>query len=787
MANTITVKVPFGQKVAFGVGMLANQMFPAVLGIFMVVLVQDLGFPGWMWGVIYFFPRIFDSITDPIMGFISDNTKSRWGRRRQYVFIGAIIMGLAFIIMWQLYRSDGIDYNFTYFLLWSFVFYLGLTIFSVPYVAMGYEMSNDFHERTNIMAVAQWIGQWAWVIAPWFWVIMYDPELFESADVATRTLAIWVGIICMLFAMVPAIFIKSKSTLNENYAPLKLKTIGKSLTEIISGFKDAFALRPFRKLCIATFLVFNAFNTIAAFSFFIIVYHLYDGDAGAAGIWPTLFGSVGALATTFMVIPIVTRMSKVLGKKKAFIYSQGVSIIGYIMLWFLFVPGKPYMFMFALPFFSFGIGSLFVLMMSMTADVIDLDELRTGKRREGTFGAIYWWMVKFGFAIAGGLSGVIMSTVGFDSGAQVQPDGAITGLRLFFSGLPILGTTIAILVMRNYDVTEETANEVRAELDKRHQETQKQTSFYHGNKLLSFPNIEIDEYKLDNIKFNSETNPKIKEIFLRTLNEGMYGLCFSPYKEGQSIGDFLTKGQINERLDIISPHVEWVRSFSCTDGNEFTPIVAKQKGLKTVVGAWISKDKTRNKKEIANLIDLATEGHVDIAIVGNEVILRNELTEDELLDYIKYVKKALPRIPVGYVDAYYQFYEHPKIAEACDVILANCYPFWEGYDIEMAPLALRQMYAVAKKAANGKPVIISETGWPNKGESIDKAVPSDDNAMKFFINANIWARNQGIQMFYFSSFDESWKVHHEGELGQRWGLWDKNQNLKYNKNVVQSR
>ncbi|WP_242083621.1 MFS transporter [Aestuariivivens sediminis] len=773
-------KVPFGQKVAFGIGMLANQMFPAVLGIFMVVLVQDLGFPGWMWGVIYFFPRIFDSITDPIMGFISDNTKSRWGRRRQYVMIGAIIMGMAFIIMWQLYRADGIDYNFTYFLLWSFVFYLGLTIFSVPYVAMGYEMSNDFHERTSIMAVAQWIGQWAWVIAPWFWVIMYDQALFESADVATRTLAIWVGVICMLFAMVPAIFIKSKSTLNENYAPLKLKTIGKSLLEIISGFKDAFALRPFRKLCIATFLVFNAFNTIAAFSFFIIVYHLFEGDAGAAGIWPTLFGSIGALVTTFIVIPIVARMSKILGKKRAFIYAQAISLIGYIMLWFLFVPGKPYMFIFALPLFSFGIGSLFVLMMSMTADVIDLDELKTGKRREGTFGAIYWWMVKFGFAIAGGLSGVIMSSVGFDSGAQVQPEGAITGLRLFFSGLPILGTTIAIFVMRDYDVTEDRANEVREQLERRNPPPlAPQTSFYHANKLLSFANIEAEAYTFGDMDFQSETSPKIREVFLRTLNEGMPGLCFSPYKEGQGIGDILTESQIKERMNIIAPYTEWVRSFSCTGGNEFTPKAAKEKGLNTIVGAWISKDRTRNEREIKTLIKLAKEGHVDIAVVGNEVLLRKELSEIQILRYIKRVKKAIPHIPVGYVDAYYQFSERPKLVETCDVVLANCYPFWEGYDIDSAPAKLRHMYAVAKKAANGKPVIISETGWPNKGENTANAMPSNDNAMKYFINANIWAKNQGIEMFYFSSFDESWKVHHEGELGQRWGLWDKNQNLKF--------
>jgi len=176
---------------------------------------------------------------------------------------------------------------------------------------------------------------------------------------------------------------------------------------------------------------------------------------------------LGALVTTFLVIPIVARMSKKMGKKRAFILSQSISIIGYIMLWFLFIPGKPYMFIFALPFFSFGIGSLFTLMMSMTADVIDLDELNTGKRREGIFGAIYWWMVKFGFAIAGLLSGAILSVVGFNADLPAQPDGAITGLRAFYSGLPILGTLIAIFVMRNYDVTEKRANEVRAILQAR--------------------------------------------------------------------------------------------------------------------------------------------------------------------------------------------------------------------------------------------------------------------------------------------------------------------------------
>lgn len=253
---------------------------------------------------------------------------------------------------------------------------------------MGYEMSDDFHERTNIMAVAQWIGQWAWVIAPWFWVVMYDPAWFENADTATRTLSVWVHILYD-FGDHSRFFIKSKSTKDDDsLVPLSLKNIGGGLREILNGFREAFKIREFRKLCFSTFLIFNAFNTVASFSFFIIVYYLFNGDAGAAGFWPTLFGSVGALVTTFAVIPTVAWMSGKMGKKNAFMLSQGISIIGYVLFWFLFVPGKPYMFFFALPFFSFGIGSLFTLMMSMTADVCDLDELNTGKRRK-VFSALF--------------------------------------------------------------------------------------------------------------------------------------------------------------------------------------------------------------------------------------------------------------------------------------------------------------------------------------------------------------------------------------------------------------
>ncbi|MCL4165100.1 UNVERIFIED_CONTAM: hypothetical protein GTU68_002492 [Idotea baltica] len=259
----------------------------------------------------------------------------------------------------------------------------------------------------------------------------------------------------------------------------------------------------------------------------------------------------------------------------------------------------------------------------------------------------------------------------------------------------------------------------------------------------------------------------------------MHGLCFSPYEEGQEPGEQITEKQIRRRMKIIKPYTKWIRSFSCTEGNEAIPRIAKEYGIKTLVGAWLGDDAEINKKEIAGLIKLAKEGYVDIAAVGNEVMYRKDLTEDELLTFMYQVKEAIPDIPMGYVDAYYEFSERPRITEACDVILANCYPYWEGCSLEYSLLYMKDMYHQALSAANGKKVIITETGWPSFGEGLQGAEPSTDNAIKYFINSQIWSEDNNIEMFYFSSFDESWKVGAEGVVGAYWGLWDKNEKLKY--------
>ncbi len=272
---------------------------------------------------------------------------------------------------------------------------------------------------------------------------------------------------------------------------------------------------------------------------------------------------------------------------------------------------------------------------------------------------------------------------------------------------------------------------------------------------------------------------ELRDLYKEALRSRMHGLCFSAYVEGQEPGDQLSEAQIRRKMQIIKPYTKWVRSFSCTDGNEMIPRIAKEYGIKTLVGAWLGDDDDINQREIEGVIEVANAGYADIVAVGNEVLYRKDLTEEELLNFIHRVKAAVPDVPVGYVDAYYEFEIKPEITAACDIILANCYPFWEGCHIDYSLLYMKDMYHRALKAGKGKKVIITETGWPSTGSSLHGAKPSAENFMKYFINAQRWSHEEDIEIFYFSSFDESWKVGAEGDVGAYWGIWDKDERPKF--------
>lgn len=292
---------------------------------------------------------------------------------------------------------------------------------------------------------------------------------------------------------------------------------------------------------------------------------------------------------------------------------------------------------------------------------------------------------------------------------------------------------------------------------------------YRQEKVLSLTGTEVSKLNRNELKNHSA----------RLLEDKMHGICFSPYEGSQKPGDPITETQVRRKLELLRPYADWIRVFSCTEGNEIIPRLAKEYGFKTLVGAWLGEELDKNELEINALVELANNGFVDVAAVGNEVMYREEMEEEELIAYILRVKKQLPKIPVGYVDAYYEFSNRPMITEACDVILANCYPYWEGCHIDYSLLYMKQMYYQAQQAAPGKRIIITETGWPSQGDALGAAEPGHENALKYFINAQNWSKKEGVEMFYFSAFDESWKVGAEGSVGAFWGLWDEKEQRKF--------
>ncbi len=276
-----------------------------------------------------------------------------------------------------------------------------------------------------------------------------------------------------------------------------------------------------------------------------------------------------------------------------------------------------------------------------------------------------------------------------------------------------------------------------------------------------------------------QINTEIKGLVTNSIKYKV-GYNFSPYKDGQDPNKCIeiSEEQIEERLDIITPYTDKIRTFSMTHGLEDIPRLAKKRGLKVVAGAWIDGDLKTNEEEIEGLIKAIKEGYVDVAAVGNEVLLRNDTTVTKLIEYINKVKKvAKPlNVPVTTVDVYSNYNKYPELVSAVDVIYANMYPFWEAKSLDIAMWSLNNEYEKLLKNSQGKKVVVSESGWPSAGSPIGKAVPSLANATKYFINFVSWARALNIEYYYFSAFDEKWKK--EATVGPHWGNFDSSGNLK---------
>jgi len=460
------------QKAIYSIGGLVNSLQAAALGAMVIVLNLGLGVNPALVGLVGAIPRIFDAISDPINGYISDNIRTPWGRRRPVIFFGAITGGIFYALMFQLYKGHSEIFYFWYFAIFQILYFLGFTCFSIPWIALGYEMTADYHERTRLQGVSNFIGQFAWVIAPWFFKIMSNKNMFEDIVSGARVLSIILGSFIVLGGIMPAIFLK------ERFADIPRPERGKGpwniTKDFFKGFANAFRCLPFVKLCAATFLIFNGFMLASAFTAYVIFFYCFGGDYAKGGTLLGWFGSLSSLCT-FCVIFLTTWLSTRIGKKNTFLITISISIIGYALKWIGYNPEHPYLLLIAAPFIAFGLGSLFTLVSSMVADVCDFDELLTGTRREGMFGAIYWWMVKLGLAISSLLSGILLNLTGFNvSLGANQSVKTLFYMRLCDVGIPIITSLAAIFIIMTFDISEAKACDIRAQVERRREERRKE-------------------------------------------------------------------------------------------------------------------------------------------------------------------------------------------------------------------------------------------------------------------------------------------------------------------------
>ena len=465
-ATAAADRVSFPRMIAYGLGGFVNNLLAAASGGMMVVLNLGFGMNPALVGLLSAIPRFTDAATDPVMGYISDNTRSRWGRRRPYIFAGAVFAGLIFAALWQLPGDAGEGLLFGIFLAGSLLFFLAYTVFATPWVALGYELTPDYHERTRLMGVQNFFSQFAYLIAPWFLWFM-ELDAFGDLRAGASVLAVLVGVICIAVGVLPAILLRERFQDLAANAPgeaSRLERIGREVGNFLRGFVQSLSSRPFLKLCGATFLVFNGFQLIAAFQSYVIIYYIFAGDLGQAGRYIGLFGTIATIST-FAVVALAAWLGTAIGKRHAFFLCIGISTLGYALKWFCYDPANPALLLLPAPLLAFGLGSLFTLMPSMVADVCDLDELNTGKRREGMYGSIYWWVVKLGMAAALAAGGFLLNFTGFDvSLGGEQTESALFWMRVCDVVIPVITSLLAIALVASYDLSESRVREIRAQL-----------------------------------------------------------------------------------------------------------------------------------------------------------------------------------------------------------------------------------------------------------------------------------------------------------------------------------
>ena len=446
------------KKLAYGSGMInyglmVNSYFHMVNPIFNVVL----GMNPALIGLITALSRLWDAITDPLMGKVSDNTRTRFGRRRPWILVGSIFTAIAFVAIWWFPR----DYSDAFYVGWLIVttlmFYLGVTIFSVPYFALGMEMSPDYHERTRIVAYRDFlqpIGAFLAGALIWF----CTRNVFDDKIEGMRIVSLGVAVLFVVLGIIASVFPQEH--------PYARPSATQEKIGLWTSVRQTFRVKPFLILCLATAILLMGATMVGPMGYYICVYYMYGGceaDAAALIMW----GQAAYWLTNILMVPVITWISTKIGKKNTVLIFVVFASLASLSKWWLLTPSNPWLSLIPMAIMGSGFIASSVMINSMLPDSVDVDELVTGTRREGMFSAVYGWSWKVGISLALAVSGFLINLTGFDADLTEQTASAILRLRLFDLGVPVLGFLAGFLLLLKYPITENDAYGVRVKLEAR--------------------------------------------------------------------------------------------------------------------------------------------------------------------------------------------------------------------------------------------------------------------------------------------------------------------------------
>ncbi len=447
-------RVPLSSKLAWGLGGLAdNFMMNAVVAMIMPIYNIGFGVSAIWLGVATAIPRFLDALTDPVMGGISDNTRSRWGRRRPYILVGTILCAALFPLLWMppfATEAGRLGWFFAVY----FVFTLAYTIFVVPYTALGIELTTDYDERTRVMAWRMILGLMGSLTVPWIYRLTRI-DLFGGNEVdGIRPVSLLIALAILLFGLPPALFVRER----------KFVPSGAHF-DFREGVRLILRNRPFLLLLFAYVVILCGLFIGGSFGLYVNIHHVFGGDKTAAATITGISGTVTAIAA-YASIFLATWTATRFGKKTAMIWGLAIGALGGATMWVTMTPAAPYAQLISAALIGLGLQGCWLMVSSMTADICDVDELETGLRREGLFSALVGFVQKASFAIIALASGVFLRFSGYVENIPPGPD-VVLHMRMFLVGFIVLGLLCGIAVMARYPITRARADSTRRLLEER--------------------------------------------------------------------------------------------------------------------------------------------------------------------------------------------------------------------------------------------------------------------------------------------------------------------------------